>query len=301
MDAIFSKQPNALVIITGDFNPNSTCLQPNEIAMPNNLKQLVKFKTRDSGILDWMFVNKPKMFNLTRLPKIGSSDHYTILTKPKSKIKAKPVIKKIKIRDTRDSAWRAFGRWIVNKDWSSILNAPSCENKYDAFMSELNRAIDTFLPLQTIKKHPTDRPWMTKKIKNCIYKRQTAFFQYGKESLTFKYWRNKTQYEIKMAKYQYYNNRVSNMTNTNSNKWWREIKRLSGQDIKQEWHHQFLDDHTNIKSLANNINYIFVDLTNHFETLVPFDPPPYVPEHLLVSQHEVYHALSSINISKAYM
>ena len=89
------------------------------------------------------------------------------------------------------------------------------------------------------------------------------------------------------------------MTNTNSNKWWREIKRLSGQDIKQEWHHQFLDDHTNMKSLANNIKDIFVDLTNHLETLVPFDPPPYVPEHLLVSQHEVYHALSSINISKA--
>ena len=60
------------------------------------------------------------MFNLVRLPKIGSSDHYTILTKPKSKTKAKPVIKKIKIRDTRDSAWCAFGRWIVNKDWSSI-------------------------------------------------------------------------------------------------------------------------------------------------------------------------------------
>ncbi len=36
-------------------------------------------------------------------------------------------------------------------------------------MCEINCAIDTFLPLQTIKKHPTDRPW-TKKIKNCIYR-----------------------------------------------------------------------------------------------------------------------------------
>jgi hypothetical protein len=77
-----------------------------------------------------MFVNKPKMFDLTRLPKIGTSDHYTILAKPKPKFETKPVIKKIKIRDTRDSAWRTFGRWIVEKDWSSVLNAPSCENKY---------------------------------------------------------------------------------------------------------------------------------------------------------------------------
>ena len=102
-----------------------------------------------------------------------------------------------------------------------------------------------------------------------------------------------------MAKYNYYNNCVSNMKNTSSSKWWREIKGLSGQDIKQEWHHQFIDDHMEIKSLANNVNDVFVDLTNHFETLMPIGPPPYVPEHLLVSQYEVYHELSSINIGKA--
>ena len=68
-------------------------------------------------------------------------------------------------------------------------------------MSKLNRAIDTFLPLHTIKKRPTDLPWMTKKIKNCNPKRQTAFIRYGKESLTFKYWTNKTQYEIKQIVY----------------------------------------------------------------------------------------------------
>lgn len=51
--------------------------------MPNNLpKQLMKFKTRDSETLDWMFASKSKMFSLTRLPRIGSSDHYTIPAKP---------------------------------------------------------------------------------------------------------------------------------------------------------------------------------------------------------------------------
>ena len=53
------------------------------------------------------------------------------------------------------------------------------------------------------------------------------------------------------------------------------------------------------KSLANSINDIFEDLTNNFEPLTPSGPPPYVPEDLLVTQHEVFHALSSINISKA--
>ena len=37
-------------------------------------------------------------------------------------------------------------------------------------------------------------------------------------------------------------------------KWWREIKRLTGQDVKQDWHYQFLDSDMDIKSLANKIN-----------------------------------------------
>ena len=54
-----------------------------------------------------------------------------------------------------------------------------------------------------------------------------------------------------------------------------------------------------IKSLANSINDIFADLTNDFEPLTPGGPAPYVPEDLLVTQHEVYRALSSINTTKA--
>ena len=179
LDAIFSKQTNALVIITGDFNPNSTCLQPTERAMPNSLKQHGRSLKR--AILgDWMFVNKPKMFNFTRLPKIGSSDHYMILTKPKPKPKAKPVIKKIKIRDTRDSAWCTFGKWIVNKNWSSILNVSSYENRYDAFMSKLNRAIDTFLPLQTIKNTPLTGHGRPRKLRILLINDKKPFFGMAK-------------------------------------------------------------------------------------------------------------------------
>ena len=79
LDAYFSKHPNAMVILTGDFNPTSTGLRSDSISRPNHLKQLVKFKTRDSGILDWFFTNRPHTFNLHQSPKLSASDHYTIL------------------------------------------------------------------------------------------------------------------------------------------------------------------------------------------------------------------------------
>ena len=44
-------------------------------------------------------------------------------------------------------------------------------------MSELEQAVDTFLPQKMIKKHPTDRPWITNKIKLWISRRQSVLQQ----------------------------------------------------------------------------------------------------------------------------
>ena len=48
LDNILAKQPNALVLITGDFNPTSTGLKSKDLTQANHLKQLVTFK---QGIL----------------------------------------------------------------------------------------------------------------------------------------------------------------------------------------------------------------------------------------------------------
>ena len=76
------KQANALVVITGDFNSPSTGLKPKDLTQSNNLKQMVKFKTRDTRTLDWFLTNRPAIFQLSQLPKIARSDHFTILEKP---------------------------------------------------------------------------------------------------------------------------------------------------------------------------------------------------------------------------
>ena len=153
LDTLPSKQPNALAIVTGYFNPTTTGLRQKAITQPNNLRQLVTFKTRDSGTLDWFLTNKPKIFNVSQLPKIDSSDRNTILANPITLQQQKPSIRKIKTRDMRYSAWRAIGRWIIQKDWNHVPNALSCEDKYNILMSDLNKAIDTFLPERTVKKN----------------------------------------------------------------------------------------------------------------------------------------------------
>ena len=82
LDALLAKQPIALVIITGDYNPSPTGLDVRNLLHRDHLKKMVDFKTRDTGTLDWFLSNKPDLFNLSQLPKIGFSDCYTILADP---------------------------------------------------------------------------------------------------------------------------------------------------------------------------------------------------------------------------
>ena len=132
---------------------------------------------------------------------------------------SRPVVNKVKIRDMLDSAWRALGCWITQKDWTPNLNAPSCEDKFSPLMTELDQAIDTFLLEKVVKKHPSDRPWITNKIKKSIRKRQSAFINQGKNSPAYRYWRNKVQCDIKMAKYRYYHHKVVELEQTNPARW----------------------------------------------------------------------------------
>ena len=98
-------------------------------------------------------------------------------------------------------------------------------------MSELDRAVDTFLPQKMIKKHPTDRLWITNKIKLWISRHQSVFQQQGKNYKAFSFWRNKVQRAIQSAKSDYFHSTVADVDRVNPVKWWKEIKKLSGQNV----------------------------------------------------------------------
>ena len=95
LDAPLAKQPNALVLLTGDFNPTTTGFQEKYITQANHLKKLITFKTRNSGTLDRFFTNRSKLFNVSQLSKVGSSVLYTILVKPVAALTLKYTINKI--------------------------------------------------------------------------------------------------------------------------------------------------------------------------------------------------------------
>ena len=77
------------------------------------------------------------------------------------------------------------------------------------------------------------------------------------------------------------------------------VESLTGQDIQQEWYHQFLGDTVNTKLHANKTNDFFVSLTDYFIPLTPDSSPSLVAQELFVSNEEVFRSLSSLNVAKA--
>ena len=171
--------PDGVIIISGDFNCPSTGLTERQVKHATGLAQVMKVLTRDSSILDWYFTNRPKLFfEPLQLPKIGRSDHFSILLEShSSQIESKTRTKVIYEQDVRDSRLRDFGNWITRQDWSEILSLPSATKKCDKFYSIMSFVVTYFFLLQRVK-ISGNKPWITSPLKILICKHQKALRLY---------------------------------------------------------------------------------------------------------------------------
>ena len=170
VDSFLYSHPEALVLITGDFNFRSTGLDANHLKRIAGLTQIVKVATRADVTLDWCLTNS-KVDNIDesiQLPPIGTSDHYSRI--------------------------RPFGRYITTFDLSPILDIHDCDTKYEKFNDTMITMIENLFPLERIKVRKCDKPWMTSSIKSAIGRRQKALHESGKNSDIYKYWRNRVQF-----------------------------------------------------------------------------------------------------------
>ena len=98
------------------------------------------------------------------------------------------------------------------------------------------------------------------------------------------------------------------MTNTNTNTWWKEVKNLCGlADRNGPWFQHFVDRDTidSIERLCGRVNEILVGLTTDFTPLstqnildIPVERSE-ILEELLVSTGEAYKSLCRVKIRKA--
>ena len=175
---------------------------------------------------------------------------------------------------TRDSKLRGFGQWITSFSWQHLFFTEPCTEKFAIFKDTMQDALDRYLPKRSFRLHSTDKPWITPKIKSWIAKRQRFLAKLGKNSSLFRLWRNKVSSAIATCKRSFYVAKVKNLKNTNTSRWWREIKNLSGiSGNSGQWYRQLIDGQIidSVDKLCMKINEFFAGLTSSFTPLDPSD------------------------------
>ena len=81
-----------------------------------------------------------------QLPKIGASDHYSVLVAPVIPSSHSSKLTLLR-RDTRPSHIRDFGGWITSFVWDDLYALDSCEEKFKYFYQNLHEVVECFLPV----------------------------------------------------------------------------------------------------------------------------------------------------------
>ena len=76
---------------------------------------------------------------------------------------------------SQDPNGRALvGQAITNTDWTPLCRLERCDEMTQTFYSTVTGLIDYYLPLRTVKRHTTDKPWVTDQFRLLIRCRQNA-------------------------------------------------------------------------------------------------------------------------------
>ena len=273
VESFLCDHPESLIFIRGDFNPTSMRITELPIKRATGLSQIVKVNTRDSGTLDWCLTNHPKLMDCPKqLPKLGSTDHYTVLIHPpQSSLTSKNKKRAVSRRDLRASRIRDFGQWITQQSWDDVISITLVNKKFDIFINTLKDAVDKFLPIEKTYVSASGKPWITGKIKSLIAKRQ-KLLKFGKDSPAYKEARNAVQKECENCKKCFYDRKVAKLKQTNVRRWWKEIKCLTGLRCSESWVQQMLGDQLeSTEVLANSFNFL-AGLTADFVPLPQIIP-----------------------------
>lgn len=301
-----SQYPGCGIILGGDFNH----LNINRILYQFKMKQLVKINTRGNNILDLIITNIPQYYekdNLQSFPPFGLSDHNVLLLTPKDRPTSANRRKTILKRNLSVARKNELGRYLSSINWDIIDSGKTCEEKLSFLEDIIKIGLDFIMPIDKVKVHPKNAPWVTPNFVYLIKCRQKAFTD--QDNTSFRHYRNLVNQERKKLRGNYFSCKVENLKNAKPSAWWKELKQLSGmqtptqsENLISQLHIDNIDKE-NLLDIANRINSAFVEPMQEYQPLQdnPFTDTIIGPDYEFtnITEFSTYNILKKLNARKA--
>ena len=92
---------------------------------------------------------------------------------PKVKEKVKAITRKVRL--TKRNSLNELGAYLNGQNWEMVYDVNEIDDRVSAFTGTIQLILDKVLPKRTVRFHPSDKSWMTSRIKQGIKARQKAF------------------------------------------------------------------------------------------------------------------------------
>ena len=161
--------------------------------------------------------------------------------------------------------------------------------------------IDLHLPNRCVRRHTSDKPWVTDYFRQLIRQRQRAFL--SGNFILYRRLRNKVIRTPKSIRSSYYLEQLSSLRNCDPRRWWKHTKALTGLGKASSNLHAMANSLCggDLSTLAGKVNSFFESVSKFLVPLgagmVLLDCP--VPMHYIVNSETVSKLLSKINVNKA--
>ena len=157
------------------------------------MEQLLLEPTRfregqNPSLLDLLIVNNPDIVSgIWYEDPLGKCDHVVVCFKVNNK--ASKIKRNKDILNFRKIELEKFNQIMQSYEWESLLREPDIEKVYDEFVSTVQKAIISTVPIRSVYDR-SKTPWITKRLKNLSQKKKS-------------FW-NKYQYTNKIEDYERY-------------------------------------------------------------------------------------------------
>jgi len=179
-----------------------------------------------------MYTNLQDWYELpVVLPNVGRSDHRAVLMLASATAKhprGQDITVMMRSQDSNSEALLAQA--LKNLNWTPLYNMQSCEDMVTCFHNTVTSLLDHHLLLLTVRRHTTDKPWVTDQFRRLIWHRQNAF-RSGDKARNCKL-RNQVQWLTRQLRRKYFVKRVNGLQTSNPRNWWRTVKQVTGLQSK---------------------------------------------------------------------
>ena len=177
------------IIIAGDTNELRIKpildLSPNLVQIVNKPTRVDKI-TGKEAILDPIIMTLAQYYQVPEIlqpldadPDLNGkpSDHKLVKVKPVSTInnKSARVTRAIEVQPITETGIRNMKHWLIQEDWTDVLEADSANKKAEIFQNTLASKYNEFFPKKSIKVSNDDQPWITQKLKDLDRHRKRVY------------------------------------------------------------------------------------------------------------------------------